>query len=95
MNQEYVPKLLSESGWPDGVYKEFVANLHKFMAIITEQSYLRLGKTFLYIPNEDLSDIDTAQLDKDLIQRLEQTIIGWTRQIKELVSSQDGSTGSE
>lgn len=31
-----MPKLLGENDWPDGVKKEFVANLHKFMATITE-----------------------------------------------------------
>ena len=79
MNQDFMPKLLHEDGWPDGVYKEFIANLHKFMSIITEESHKRQGRTYLYIPNEDLSDNDTAVHDKDLIQRLEQTIIGWTR----------------
>jgi len=33
--------------------------------------------------------VDTASTDKDLLQRLETTVIFWTRQIKELVSNQD------
>lgn len=33
--------------------------------------------------------MDTASTDKDLLQRLETTVIFWTRQIKELVSNQD------
>ena len=45
----------------------------------------------MYIPNEDLSDIDTAIKDKDLLQRLESIVIFWTRQIKELVQNQDSS----
>jgi dynein heavy chain len=36
-----------------------------------------------------LNDVDTAATDKDLLQRLETTVIFWTRQIKELVSNQD------
>lgn len=48
----------------------------------------------MYIPNEDLSDIDTAIKDKDLLQRLETIVIYWTRQIKELVSNQDSSQTS-
>ena len=36
MNQEYVKKLLGENDWPDGVKKEFVANLHRFMAFLNE-----------------------------------------------------------
>ena len=82
MNAEYVPKLLGENDWPDGVKKEFQANLNKFMATITEESHLAKGRTFLYIPEEQVSDIDTAVKDKDLIQRLESTDIYWTRQSK-------------
>ena len=85
MNEEYAPKLLGENDWPEGVKKEFVANLHTFMANITETSYNAKGKTYLYIPNEDLTDVDTAIKDKDLIQRLESIVICWPRQIKDLV----------
>ena len=67
MNAEYVPKLLGENDWPDGVKKEFQANLNKFMATITEESHLAKGRTFLSIPEEQVSDIDTAGKDKDLI----------------------------
>jgi len=40
MNMDYVGKLLGENAWPDGVRKEFIANLHKFMAALTEASYM-------------------------------------------------------
>lgn len=92
MNEEYAPKLLGENDWPEGVKKEFVANLHSFMANITETSYNAKGKTYLYIPNEDLTDVDTAIKDKDLIQRLESIVICWTRQIKDLVQNQESQT---
>jgi dynein heavy chain len=46
----------------------------------------------LYTPDEDLSDIDAAAKDKDLLQRLESTMIHWTQQIKEVVSNQDSPT---
>ena len=88
------PKLLGENDWPENVKKEFVSNLHNFMAVITEASYVAKGMQNLYIPNEDLSDIDTAKKDKDLLQRLESIVIHWTRQIKELVSNQDSSQTS-
>jgi dynein heavy chain len=87
MNAEYVPKLLGENDWPDGVRKEFQANLNKFMATITEESQKDKGRTYLYIPEETITDVDTAVKDKDLLQRLESTVIYWTRQIKELVSN--------
>ena len=89
MMNDTTPKLLGENEWPDNVKKEFVSNLHNFMAVITEASFAAKGMTNLYIPNEDLSDLDTATKDKDLMQRLESIVICWTRQIKELVTNQD------
>ena len=53
------------------------------------------GKTQLYIPEEQITDVDTAVRDKDLIQRLESTVIYWTRQIKEVVSNQETNTSQE
>ena len=94
MMNDACPKLLGETDWPESVKKEFVFNLHNFMAVITEASYVAKGMQNLYIPNEDLSDIDTAIKDKDLLQRLESIVIFWTRQIKELVSNQDSSQTS-
>jgi len=88
MNADFLPKLLGEKNWPEGVKKDFVANLHKFMAALTEASHASKGRTTLYIPNEDVSDPESAARDKDLIQRLESTVIYWTRQIKEVTSTQ-------
>jgi len=42
-----------------------------------------------------LNDSDAAKHDKDLIQRLESTVIYWTKQIKELVSNQDQQASTE
>ena len=67
MMENACPKLLGENEWPDNVKKEFVSNLHTFMAVITEASYVAKGMQNLCIPNEDLSDIDTAIKDKDLL----------------------------
>ena len=39
------------------------------------------------MPNESLKDSELAANDKDLVQRLESTLIHWTRQIKEVVSN--------
>lgn len=58
------------------------------MAALTEASHASKGRTTLYIPIEDLSDIEAAAKDKDLLQRLESTVIYWTRQIKEVTSNQ-------
>jgi dynein heavy chain len=95
MNSEFLNKFTGETEWPDGVKKDFLAALHNFMQTLNEASMQAKGKTFLYIPNEDLNDVDTAAMDKDLLQRLETTVIFWTRQIKELVSNQDVNNQGE
>jgi len=66
MTASYVPKFLGEKQWPDSVKKDFVAQLHKFMATLTETSHASKGRTTLYIPSEDLSEPDRASKDKDL-----------------------------
>jgi len=86
MNTE-LPKLLAEKKWPDGVREEFVNQLHKFMAALTEASAASQGRTTLYIPSQDLSNPKAAAKSKELLQRLESTVIGWTRQIKEVTSN--------
>ena len=43
MNTEYVKKLLGENDWPDGVKKEFIANLHRFMAFLNETTHAARG----------------------------------------------------
>lgn len=87
MNGHFIPKLLKDGSWPDNVKKEFLAQLHKFMSSVTEACYEAEGYTELYIPNEDLQSVDGQ--DKDLIQRLEATIINWNKQIREIVNNTD------
>ena len=60
MTSEYVPKLHGEQSWHDGVKKEFQANLNRFMATLTEESAQMKGKTQLYIPEEHITDVETA-----------------------------------
>ena len=91
----YVPAVLGNSSWPETVRADFTAQLHKFMATLTETVYEARGKTILYIPQEDLGDAKVSAKQKDLVQRLESTIIHWTRQIKEVVNQQDSQDASE
>jgi dynein heavy chain len=93
MKTDYAKKLLADNSWPDGVRKEFMSNLHNFMSFLNVTTYEARGQTYLYIPEEDLNDEEAASKDKDLLQRLESTVIGWTRQIKDLVSNQDSPSG--
>ena len=95
MNGEFLPKLLLEKNLPEAVKKESVENLHKFMAALTEASHASKGRTTLYIQNEDLSNPEAAAKDKDLLQRLESTVIYWTRQIKEVTSNQNSQQSTE
>ncbi|KAJ3335866.1 Dynein heavy chain 2, axonemal [Gonapodya sp. JEL0774] len=44
------------------------------------------GRTVLYVPPEDLSDISSATISREICQRLESLVIHWTRQIKDVVS---------
>lgn len=46
----------------------------------------------LYLPDEVIGDPRESAKDKDLVQRLESTVIHWTRQIKEVVSAQEASS---
>ncbi len=86
--------------------KEFTGHLQKFLASLTEVANQARGKTVLYIPNEDLSDLERAVNEKDLVQRLDGTfcyisltlqaiLIHWTRQIKEVITNQDNAELSE
>ena len=45
--------------------------------------------TVLYVPNEDLRAKPMEELvkDKELVQRIESTLIHWTRTIKEVLHS--------
>lgn len=95
MNTDYLNQFLADRSWPEGIRKDFIGGLHKFMAALTEAAYMSRGKTQLYIPKEDLHDIDKALEDRELIQRLESTLIFWTRQIKEVVSNQESQQNNE
>jgi dynein heavy chain len=92
MSGVYVPQILKNEVWPETVKKDFTGQLHKFMASLTESSNEAQGKTVLYLPSEEISAEETAAIDKELVQRLETTVIHWTRQIKEVVSNQNNAT---
>ena len=88
MSGVFVPRVIANASWPESVRKDFTGQLHRFMASLTETAYQAQGKTVLYLPREgaalDTGDVAAAAGDKDLVQRLESTVIHWTRQIKEV-----------
>lgn len=143
MHGLYIPVVVGNNSWPEAVKADFTAQLHKFMANLTETVYEIKGKTILYIPIEHITDakasvlpsfttwrmstacllyapppslpinhslklasplcthpatgfatLQAASKQKDLVQRLESTILHWTRQIKEVVNQQDAQDAS-
>ena len=90
MTSVYVPRCLGDTSWPDTIKKEFTSQMHRFMASLTECAWDQRGTTRLYIPSEEgLDTPEVAAKQKELAQRLESTLIHWTRQIKEVVNRQE------
>ncbi|CAG5134523.1 unnamed protein product, partial [Candidula unifasciata] len=86
----YAPIFFENRSWPDSIKNDFSAQLHRFLASLTDTRYKLEGKTVLYIPTEGTNvPAEEAAKNKELVQRLETSIIHWARQIKEVLSSQD------
>lgn len=65
--------------------KDFIEDLDRFMASLTESLSCTKGQTLLYVPPVQLGeDFGRQSKDRYLIQRLESIVIRWTRQIKEV-----------
>jgi hypothetical protein len=60
VSEVYVPDILSKKNWPEGIKKDFTGQMHKFMASLTEIANHSLGKTVLYLPGEDIADVESA-----------------------------------
>ena len=96
MTQIFIPLTVRQKEWPDNVRKDYARSLHKFMASLTEAVNHAQGKTVLYIPSsEEIEDVQKSSKDKDLVQRLEATVIYWTRQIKDVVNNHDIQSSGE
>ena len=96
MTQIFIPLTVGQNEWPDNVRKDYARSLHKFMASLTEAVNYAQGKTVLYVPSsEEIVDVEKCAKDKDLVQRLEATVIFWTRQIKDVVNNHDIQSGGE
>lgn len=68
----YAPIFFENKSWPDSIKNDFTAQLHKFLASLTDTRWRMEGKTVLYIPHEGVArETDEAFKDKDLVQRLE------------------------
>jgi dynein heavy chain len=93
MGHVYLPQVAHSGSWPDAVRKDFLSYTHRFMSSLTEAVHEAQGRTVLYMPAEELSDVSTheAARDRHLTQRLETTLMYWTRQIANVLNKQDCS----
>ncbi|XP_050498494.1 dynein axonemal heavy chain 2 [Diabrotica virgifera virgifera] len=89
----FVPILLSTEKWPDSVKNEFCQNVQMFLARLTDLHYKLFGLTILYVPQEVLRiSLEDANVDKELIKRLEGIVVYWTKQIRVGLQDQDQNT---
>ncbi|XP_018428368.1 PREDICTED: dynein heavy chain 2, axonemal [Nanorana parkeri] len=90
MNGIYAPYIFGNTSWPESMRNNFSANVHRFLAALTDTKYKLQGHTVLYIPIEAMNvEAGAAIKDKELVQRLETAMVHWTRQIKEVLSAQE------
>ncbi len=93
VGQLCLPEVRKNKTWPASLSKDLVSSLERFMGNMTDMQNLADGKTILYVPNDDLSLPGACAKDKDLCQRLEASVIHWTRQIKGLING--GTQGKQ
>ncbi|VDL84400.1 unnamed protein product [Schistocephalus solidus] len=90
MSTVYAPAFFASKGWPDSIKNDFALQLHRFMSALTDTRWKLKFKTVLYIPTEGMNQtVEEVSKDKDLVTRLELIVIHWTRQIKEVLTSQN------
>eukprot|EP00106_Octopus_bimaculoides_P014248 XP_014781690.1 PREDICTED: dynein heavy chain 2, axonemal-like [Octopus bimaculoides] len=68
----FAPLFFENTTWPDSIKNDFFAQLHKFLATLTDTHWKLEDKTVLYIPKENLNiPIEIASRHKEFVQRLE------------------------
>ncbi|XP_034845406.1 dynein heavy chain 2, axonemal [Mirounga leonina] len=86
----FAPQIFTNTTWPESIRNHFASHLHRFLACLTDTRYKLEGHTVLYIPAEAMNMApEVVVKDKELVQRLETSMIHWTRQIKEVLSAQE------
>ncbi|XP_062072422.1 dynein axonemal heavy chain 2 isoform X1 [Lepus europaeus] len=86
----FAPQIFANTTWPESIRNHFASHLHRFLACLTDTRYKLEGHTVLYIPSEAMNmKPEVVVKDKELVQRLETSMIHWTRQIKEVLSAQE------
>uniref|UniRef100_A0A2K6FUH7 Dynein axonemal heavy chain 2 n=1 Tax=Propithecus coquereli TaxID=379532 RepID=A0A2K6FUH7_PROCO len=86
----FAPQIFTNTTWPESIRNHFASHLHRFLACLTDTRYKLEGHTVLYIPAEAMNvKPEVVVKDKELVLRLETSMIHWTRQIKEVLSAQE------
>ena len=92
----------------DEVKKDLVPSLHRLLASLTEIVHSEDNRTVLYVPSyfsgesagEGLGPEAEAEIiaemanDSPQVQQLEAVMVQWTRQVKELLLTQDATIDS-
>ncbi|CAK9199554.1 unnamed protein product [Sphagnum troendelagicum] len=92
----YLPFIMKSENAQVTVTKDFKEDLDKFISTLTESIYKAKGQTLLYIPPLELvGTVKEQAANKELTQRLEQIIIRWTRQIREVVRNHEEAASGE
>ncbi|KAB1265173.1 Dynein heavy chain 2; axonemal, partial [Camelus dromedarius] len=90
LNGVFAPQIFTNTTWPESIRNHFASHLHRFLACLTDTRYKLEGHTVLYIPTEAMNmKPEVVVKDKELVQRLETSVVHWTRQIKEVLSAQE------
>ena len=88
----YSPMFFQKQFWPDSIRHDLNSLIHRFLSSYTEHKFKLQSKTVIYIPIENLSlSVEIASRDKEFVSRLENVMIHWTRQIKDVLHEQDSS----
>lgn len=75
---------------------EFANNLQFFLLKVTDIHHKLYGLTILYVPREvSKIPISEATKDKELIKRLEGTVVYWTKQVRVGLQDQDQNAPEE
>ena len=86
----FAPTFFDSECWPDSIRNDFNSQLHRYLALVTDQKHRIDGKTVIYVPKEGLNlKEEVAARDKEYVSRLENAMIHWTRQIKDVLNAQE------
>uniref|UniRef100_T1INB1 Dynein axonemal heavy chain 2 n=1 Tax=Strigamia maritima TaxID=126957 RepID=T1INB1_STRMM len=96
MHQIFVPIIMRNKTWPESIKNDFIGQLYRFMAGLTDIRHKLKGKTTFYVPpNLEYLLPHLAARDKDLVQRLEGCLVYWIKQMKELIVSESLDVGEK